>query len=316
MGKSFWFNKRILITGGSGFLGSWLVSYLKREDPKSITVPRSASCDLRDVKNIREVIKGQDVVVHLAANVGGIGYNQKHPAELFYDNAIMGIQLIHESWRAGVEKIVLIGTVCSYPANTPVPFKEKDIWSGYPEPTNAAYGLAKKMLLVQAQAYRRQYGLNAVYLIPVNIYGPGDHFEEEKSHVIPAIIRKVYEAKISQKKELTVWGTGRPTREFFYVKDTARGILLATERYNKPDPINLGGSEEVTIKSLIETIARLMDFRGKIVWDASKPDGQMRRKLDTMKAKREFGFVAQTSLRQGLIETIRWFHEHKSRILK
>jgi GDP-L-fucose synthase len=254
------------------------------------------------------------VIIHLAARVGGIGANRAHPAEFFYDNLMMGVQLMHESWQASVEKFVAIGTVCAYPKFTPVPFKEEDFWNGYPEETNAPYGLAKKMLLVQAQAYRQQYGFNAIYLLPVNLYGPRDNFDLETSHVIPALIRKCVEAKEQGESQIEVWGTGSPTREFLYVEDAAEGILLATERYNGAEPVNLGSGQEISIKELVALIARLTGFAGQITWDTTKPDGQPRRRLDTRRAEEYFGFKAQMPLEEGLRRTIDWYLETRSRI--
>lgn len=311
---TFW-DKRILLTGGAGFLGSFLVEKLKERGvhEDDLKVPRSKDVDLRYWENCIKVVKDIDVVIHLAAKVGGIGYNQKYPATLFYDNAIMGIQLMEAARRGDVKKFVAIGTVCAYPKFTPVPFKEEDLWDGYPEETNAPYGLAKKMLLVQSQAYRQQYGFNSIYLLPVNLYGPRDNFSPESSHVIPALIKKIFDAKESGKDYVTVWGTGNATREFLYVEDAATGIILATERYNKPDPVNLGSGFEISIKDLVELIAELAEFDGEIRWDTSKPDGQPRRCLDISKAEKEFGFKAKTDFREGLKETIEWYKAQKLR---
>jgi len=310
---NFWKDKRVTVTGGAGFLGSFVVDKLKERGCRQVFAPRSREYDLRDQAAIRRMLKDAkpDIVIHLAARVGGIGANRAHPAEFFYDNLMMGVQLLHESWRAGVKKYVTIGTVCAYPKFTPVPFKEEDLWNGYPEETNAPYGLAKKILLVQTQAYRQQYGFNAIYLIPVNLYGPRDNFDLETSHVIPALIRKCIEAKERGEKQLAVWGTGTPTREFLYVEDAAEGILLAAERYNQSEPVNLGAGEEISIRELAQLIAELTGFRGEIVWDASKPDGQPRRCLETQKAQQYFGFTAKTSFREGLEHTIRWYSEHR-----
>jgi len=248
-----------------------------------------------------------DIVIHLAAKVGGIGFNKKYPAILFYDNAIMGIQLMEAARQEGVQKFVAVGTVCAYPKFTPVPFKEEDLWNGYPEETNAPYGIAKRFLLVQAQAYREQYGFNAIYLLPVNLYGPRDNFDPERSHVIPALIKKMVDAKLEGRNEVVVWGTGKASREFLYVEDASEGVLLATEKYDKPDPVNLGAGREITIKDLVDLIAQLVGFDGKIVWDTSKPDGQPRRCLDTSKAKKELGFEARTDFKEGLKRTIEWY---------
>lgn len=308
---NFWKGKKILVTGGAGFLGSHIVEKLKEKgvDGENIRIPRSREMDLRQWENCVEVVKDVEIVIHLAAKVGGIGYNQKYPATLFYDNAIMGIQLMEAARLEGVRKFVIIGTVCAYPKYTPVPFKEEELWNGYPEETNAPYGLAKKMLLVQSQAYRQQYGFNSIYLLPVNLYGPGDNFDLDSSHVIPALIRKFVEAIENNKKEVEVWGTGKASREFLYVEDAARGIILATERYNKPEPVNLGAGFEIKIKDLVELIAELTGFEGEIVWDTTKPDGQPRRCLDVSKAREEFGFEAKTDFREGLKKTIEWYKE-------
>jgi GDP-L-fucose synthase len=306
---SFWEAKRVLVTGGAGFLGSRVCERLKRAGAADICVPRSREYDLRERDACRRVVQGIDIVIHLAARVGGIGYNQAHPGELFYDNAIMGIQLMEEARKAGVEKFVGIATICAYPKFTPVPFKEDDLWSGYPEETNAPYGLAKKMLLVQAQAYRQQYGFNAITLFPVNLYGPGDNFDPEKSHVIPALIRRFVEARETGQDVVTVWGDGSPTREFLYVDDAAEAIVLAAERCNDPRPINIGSGMEISIRQLAERIAELTRFHGRIEWDTSKPNGQPRRRLDVTRAEQLFGFRATTDFDQGLAETVRWFEE-------
>lgn len=302
-------DKKILVTGGAGFFGSHVVAKLRERGvpADAITVPRSKDYDLRDFSACKAIAKGQNIVIHMAANVGGIGYNREHPAQLFYDNAIMGIQMMEASRLAGVEKYVQIGTICAYPKFTPVPFKEEDLWNGYPEETNAPYGLAKKMLLIQAQAYRQQYGFNAIYLLPVNLYGPGDDFDPKSSHVIAALILKVDEAKKSGKNFIEVWGTGSPSREFFYVEDAAEGVVSATEKYDKSEPVNLGAGFEITIKELVELICRLMDFKGEIRWDSAKPDGQPRRCLDVSRAEKEFGFKAKTGFEEGLKKTIEWY---------
>lgn len=305
--------KKILITGANGFLGKHLVKNLleKRKVPKeNLILPKFEELDLRNFTNCQKAVKGSDIVIHLAAQVGGIGFNRKNPGELFYNNAIMGIQLMEAARQEGVEKFTAIGTICVYPKFTKVPFKEKDLWQGYPEDTNAPYALAKKILLVQAQAYRNQYGFNAIYLLPLNMYGPKDAFDPEKSHVIAALIKKIYDAKKDKKDFIEVWGTGKATRGFLYVEDGAEGILLATEKYNKPDPVNLGSDFEISIKDLVKLICQLMDFKGKIVWDKTKPDGQPRRRLDVSLAKKEFGFAAKTDFIEGLKETIKWYKEN------
>lgn len=306
---AFWDNKRILVTGGAGFLGSFVVQSLKERgvSGRNIRIPRSKDMDLGRWENCVKVVKDIDIVIHLAARVGGIGYNQTHPASLFYDNAIMGIQMMEAARREAVEKFVAVGTVCAYPKFTQVPFKEEDLWNGYPEETNAPYGLAKKMLLVQSQAYRQQYGFNSIFLLPVNLYGPRDNFDLESSHVIPALIRKFVEVIKNRKKEVEVWGTGQASREFLYVEDAGGGILLATERYDKSDPINIGAGFEIKIKDLVELVAELTGFNGEIRWDTSKPDGQPRRCLDISKARTEFGFEAKTDFTEGLRKTIDWY---------
>lgn len=303
--------KKILVTGGKGFLGSHVVEkLLARGVPKeNIFVPISLEYDLRKLENCQKVVKNQDIVIHLAAKVGGIGLNREKPGELFYDNLIMGVQLMEEARKAGVEKFVAIGTICAYPKFTPVPFKEENLWNGYPEETNAPYGLAKKMLLVQAQAYRQQYGFNAIYLLPVNLYGPRDNFDPSSSHVIPALIKKVYEAQKESRNYIEVWGTGKATREFLYVEDAAEGIILAAEKYDKPEPVNLGAGFEISIKDLVELICKLMNFKGEIRWDTTKPDGQPRRCLDTSRAEKEFGFKAKTKFEEGLKKTIDWYSD-------
>ena len=303
--------KKMLITGGAGFLGSFVVQkLLERGVPKkNIFVPRSKDLDLRKWENCVKAVKGQNIVIHLAAVVGGIGYNQKIPGQMFYDNLIMGTQLMEAARRAKVEKFVAIGTICAYPKFTPVPFKEKNLWHGYPEETNAPYGLAKKMLLVQVQAYRQQYGFNGIYLLPVNLYGPGDNFSPENSHVIPALIKKVVDAQKAGQKYIDVWGTGKASREFLYVEDCAEGIVLATEKYDKPDPVNLGANREIKIKDLVKTVCKLMNFKGEIRWDKTKPDGQPRRMVDATLAKKEFSFRSKTNFEKGLKKTIQWYLE-------
>ncbi len=304
-------NKTIVVTGGNGFLGSHIINRLKKEKPKKIIALSRTDGDLRKSSVCRKLFKNSDIVIHLAANVGGIGYNQKNPATLFYDNLLMGVNAIHEAMRAGVKKFVAIGTVCSYPKHTPVPFKEEYLWDGYPEETNAPYGLAKKMLLVASQAYRSQYGFNSIFLLPVNLYGPGDNFNPESSHVIPALIKKFIDAKEKDMPFAEVWGSGKATREFLYVEDAAEAIVLATKKYNKPDPINIGSNTEISIKKLAFLIKKIVGFKGKIIFDKTKPDGQPRRKLDTSKAKSEFGFVSKTGLEEGLRKTIRWYLSKK-----
>ena len=305
----FWNDKKVLVTGGAGFLGSFILGKLKEKgvSRENIRIPRSRNTDLRRWQNCVEVVKDVDIVIHLAAKVGGIGYNQKYPATLFYDNAIMGIQMMEAARQEGVEKFVAVGTICAYPKFTPVPFKEEDLWNGYPAETNAPYGLAKKMMLVQSQACRQQYGFNSIYLLPVNLYGPGDNFDPMSSHVIPALIKKIFDAKESGKGYITVWGTGKATREFLYVEDAVRGIVLASEKYNKSDPVNLGSGFEISIKNLVELIAELAGFDGEIRWDISKPNGQPKRCLDVSRAKEEFGFEAKTGFREGLKKTIEWY---------
>lgn len=306
--------KKILISGGHGFVGQHLVSNLleKRQVPKeSLFLPTFNDLDLRKWENCQRAVENQDIVIHLAARVGGIGLNREKPGELFYDNIIMSMHLMEAARQAGVEKFVAIGTACCYPKFTEVPFKEEDLWLGYPEETNAPYGLAKKMSLVQAQAYRQQYGFNAIFLLPVNMYGPGDTFDPNRSHVIAAIIRKIYEAKRDGKNYIEVWGTGKPTRGFLYVADGAEGIILATEKYDKPEPVNIAPDIEISIRDLVKIICKLMDFEGEIRWDKTKPDGQPRRRLDTARAEKEFGFVAKTSFEQGLKNTINWFLQNE-----
>jgi GDP-L-fucose synthase len=311
MDNKYWNDKTVLVTGGHGFLGTHLVEELKKLNPKKIITPESSENDLRIYEECLKVSKGVDVVIHLAANVGGIGYNLNNPAELFDDNILMSVNMMKAAKVNGVKKYLALGTICAYPKFTPVPFNEKDLWMGYPEETNAPYGLAKKMQLVQAQAYRQEYGFNAIFLLPVNLYGPRDNFNPKSSHVIPALIKKFVEAKENGEKEVVVWGSGKPTREFLYVKDAAKGIILAVEKYDKEDPVNLGAGFEISIKELAELIKKLTSYEGKIVWDSSKPDGQPRRMLDVSKAKKEFGFEAQTKFEEGLKETIDWYLQNK-----
>jgi GDP-L-fucose synthase len=309
---AFWSDKKILITGGAGFFGTQVVHQLIGRGvlEENILIPRSKDTDLRKWENCVRVVKDTDIVIHLAAKVGGIGFNQNFPGQLFYDNAMMGIQIIEASRQAGVQKCVIAGTICAYPKFTPVPFKEDDLWNGYPEETNAPYGLAKKMLLVQSQAYRQEYGFNSIYLLPVNLYGPGDNFDPSSSHVIPALIKKFTEARDEGAPFVEVWGTGKASREFLYVDDAARGIVLATERYNKPEPVNLGAGMEITIRDLVALIQELTGYKGEIHWDRTKPDGQPKRCLDVSRAKKEFGFEARMSFREGLEKTIHWYKQH------
>jgi GDP-L-fucose synthase len=310
---SFWSSKSVCVTGGAGFLGSFVVENLRRRGARNIFVPAYEQYDLVQPEAIRRLLADArpDVIIHLAAHVGGIGANREHPAEFFYDNLMMGVQLMHEAWKDGVEKFVAIGTVCAYPKFTPVPFQEDRLWDGYPEETNAPYGLAKKMLLVQAQAYRQQYGFNAIYLLPVNLYGPRDNFDPRSSHVIPAIIRKVLEAQDAGQDAVVLWGDGSPTREFLYVEDAAEGILLAAERYNGADPVNLGSGLEISIRDLAELIGRWSGYEGGFVWDTTKPNGQPRRALDTSRAEACFGFRAGTNFEEGLRRTIDWYRQNR-----
>jgi GDP-L-fucose synthase len=309
MPEKFWEDKKVTVTGGAGFLGSHLIEKLKQRGCREVFVPVIEKYDLVDKDSIIRMYKDSkpDIVIHLAAIVGGIGANMANPGKYFYDNLMMGTQLIEQGRLAGIGKFVAIGTICAYPKFAPVPFKEEDLWNGYPEETNAPYGLAKKMMLVQSQAYRRQYGFNSIFLLPVNLYGPRDNFDLNTSHVIPALIRKFIEAKNRGDKSITAWGTGEASREFLYVEDAAEGILLAAEKYNKSDPVNLGAGFEIKIKDLVSLIAKLTGFDGKIIWDTSKPDGQPRRMLDVSRAQKDFGFKAKVSFEEGLKKTIEWY---------
>ena len=306
--NGFWNDRKVCVTGGAGFLGSFVVEKLKARGAE-VFIPTIEAYDLTKLESIKRMYDDSqpDLVIHLAAQVGGIGANREHPAEFFYNNLMMGVQLIDEAYRRKIEKFVALGTICAYPKFTPVPFKEEDLWIGYPEETNAPYGLAKKMLLVQSQAYRQQYGYDSIFLMPVNLYGPRDNFNPESSHVIPALIRKCLEAKEAGKDSIEVWGDGSPTREFLYVEDAAEGILLAAEEYNSSEPVNLGSGMEISIKDLVTLIAKLTGFTGKLVWDTSKPNGQPRRRLDVSRAEREFGFKAQVGFEEGLRHTIDWY---------
>jgi GDP-L-fucose synthase len=304
-------NQRILVTGGAGFLGKQVVKQLVEAgaNPDKISVPRSKDTNLCEWEACQRAVDQQDIVVHLAAHVGGIGLNREKPAELFYDNLMMGTQLIHAAYQAGVKKFTCVGTICAYPKFTPVPFKETDLWLGYPEETNAPYGIAKKALLVQLQAYRQQYGFDGIYLLPVNLYGPEDNFDTRSSHVIPALIRKVHEAQLAGETVIPVWGDGSPTREFLYSEDAARGIVMGTIGYSHEDPVNLGTNAEISIKALIELICKLMEYEGEIVWETEQPNGQPRRCLDTSRAKERFGFEAQVGFEEGLRRTIDWYRK-------
>lgn len=320
--STYWKDKHVIVTGGGGFLGSFVVEKLKARGANDIFVPRKKDYNLTDHEALtrlyddalKNVEPGNAIVIHLAANVGGIGANREHPAEFFYDNLVMGVELMHQAYQRGVGKFVAIGTVCAYPKFTPVPFKEDDLWIGYPEETNAPYGLAKKMMLVQAQSYRQQYGFNAIFLLPVNLYGPRDNFDLQSSHVIPALIRKSVEAQTRGEKELLVWGDGSPTREFLYVEDAAEGIVTAAEKYNGEEPVNLGSGYEISIKDLSEMIVKMTGFEGKLVWQTDKPNGQPRRGLDVSRAKEYFGWSAQVPFEEGMRRTIEWFKENREKI--
>ena len=312
--QDFWKDKKVLVTGGTGFLGTHLVVRL-RGMGADVTVPLHSDYDFVDVDQVRRLYQDfpvTEIVIHLAAKVGGIGANREHPGSFMYDNLMMGVQLMHEAYRAEIPKFVALGTVCAYPKYTPVPFKEEDLWNGYPEETNAPYGLAKKMMLVQSQGYREEYGFNSIFLLPVNLYGPGDNFDPASSHVIPALIKKCVDAVEKGDDEIIVWGTGSASREFLFVEDAAEAILLAAEKYNQSDPINIGSSYELTIKELIGIIVEATGFKGKITWDATKPDGQPRRKLDVSKAEKEFGFKSFTNFEDGLKKTINWYNAHST----
>lgn len=315
MTENYWKGKRVVITGGNGFLGKHLVTEINKKEPKEIFIPERPEYDLRKYEDCLKVAGKGDVIIHLAANVGGIGYNREFPGDLFDDNILMGTFMMKAAREIGIEKYVALGTICAYPKFTPIPFREENLWMGYPEETNAPYGLAKKMQLVQGAAYRQQYGFNAIFLLPVNLYGPGDNFNPKSSHVIPALIKKFVDAKENGKSEVVVWGTGKASREFLYVEDAAKGIVLATERYSKPDPVNLGAGFEITIKDLVEKIKELVGYEGKIIWDKTKPDGQPRRMLDVERAKKEFGFAAETPFDEGLKNTIDWYKNQNSIVI-
>jgi GDP-L-fucose synthase len=314
--STFWNNKRVIVTGGSGFLGSFVVEKLQERGAADVFVPRSSQYDLRKSEDVSRLFDDfrADMVVHLAALAGGIGANRARPAEFFYDNLMMGVPLLHRAWQKGVEKFVAVGSICSYPNFTPLPFREENLWDGYPEETNAPYGLAKKMLLVQSQAYRQQYGYNSIYLMPVNLFGPRDNFDLETSHVIPALIRKAVEAGERGERELPVWGDGSPTREFLYVEDAAEGIVTAAEKYNGSEPVNLGSGYEISIKDLVGMIVKMTGFEGRIVWQTDKPNGQPRRALDVSRAKEYFGWSAQVPFEEGMRRTIEWFKENRKKI--
>ena len=316
MFENFWKDKRVIVTGGSGFLGSFVVEKLQRRGAENVFIPRSSKYDLRQPNEIAAMLNDYpaDMVIHLAALAGGIGANRARPAEFFYENLMMGVPLLHQAWQNGVNKFVAVGSVCSYPKFTPVPFKEDDLWQGYPEETNAPYGLAKKMLLVQSQSYRQQYGYNSIYLMPVNLFGPRDNFDLETSHVIPALIRKAVESSERGDEEMPIWGDGSPTREFLYVEDAADAIVTAAEKYNGDQPVNLGSGYEISIKELSEMIVKMTGFEGKLIWQTDKPNGQPRRGLDVSRAKEYFGWSAQVPFEEGMRRTIEWFKENRKRI--
>ena len=311
--SDFWSDRRVCVTGGAGFLGSYVVDRLRALGCRDVFVPRKRDFDLTSQVAVQRLYATArpDMVIHLAAVVGGIGANRAHPAQFFYDNLQMGTQLLHEAWRAGVNKFVAIGTICAYPKLTAIPFREEDLWNGYPEETNAPYGLAKKMLLVQSEAYRQEYGYNSIFLLPVNLYGPRDNFDPATSHVIPALIKKCVDARLAGDDEIVVWGDGSPTREFLFVADAAEGILLAAERYDRSDPVNLGSAFEISIKDLVQLIARLTGFQGRITWDTTQPNGQPRRKLDTNRARSLFGFESSTTFEDGLRQTVEWYETER-----
>lgn len=313
--SEFWHNKRVLVTGGSGFLGTHVVATLHNQgvNPERLSIPRRSTDDLREWSNCVRVVQGQDVVIHMAATVGGIGINREKPGEFFYDNLMIGAQLMEAARQAGVARFVSVGTICAYPKHTSVPFHEDDLWNGYPEETNAPYGLAKKMLLVQGQAYRQQYGFDSIYLLPVNLYGPGDNFDPRSSHVIPALIKKCFDAIDAGDQTITVWGDGSPTREFLYVEEGAKAIVLAAEHYHGDQPVNIGSGNEISIRDLVTLIAELTGFQGDIVWDASKPNGQPRRQLDVSRAEQAFGFRAGVPFAEGLRNTIEWYRHQRTR---
>ena len=316
--SDFWSSRRVCVTGGAGFLGSFILEKLKARGAREVFVPLIEEYDLVQPESIHRMLREArpDIILHLAARVGGIGHNRAHPAEFFYDNLMMGAQLMHEAWKAGVEKFVALGTVCAYPKFTPVPFREDDLWNGYPEETNAPYGMAKKMMLMQAQTYRQQYGFNAIFLIPVNLYGPRDNFNLESSHVIPALIRKCVEARLRGEGEIVVWGDGSPTREFLYVEDAAEGILLGAERYDGDQPVNLGSGQEISIRRLAELIVEMTGFKGRLTWDTTRPNGQPRRSLDVSRAEALLGFRAAMPFEEGLRRTIAWYQENRERIVR
>ncbi len=316
--ENFWSGKRVTVTGGGGFLGSFIVEKLRSRGATEVFVPRKADYDLVNPQSISRMLDDAraDVIIHAAALAGGIGANRARPADFFYTNLMMGVPLMHQAWKHGVKKFVALGTICSYPKFALTPFREEELWDGYPEETNAPYGLAKKMLLVQAQAYREQYGFNAIFLLPVNLYGPRDNFDLETSHVIPALIRKFIEARERGDQQVELWGDGSPTREFLYVEDAAEGVLLAAERFDGPEPVNLGSGREISIKNLAETIAKLTDFQGKFIWNTDKPNGQPRRLLDVSRAEKYFGFQAGTSFEDGLCKTVGWYREHRTVAVK